>query len=741
MKWARIFLMLLFSSTCFSNEILPRKILVLYDSRYEKSIVETAAHAMCEMPLNHLGLDLVYHDLINPLPDLANRPEILGILTCFPDGMNLEDPPVFLKWAEKAIDLGKKFVILRSLGFTKDREGRMTPEFLINRFFHKLGIHYRSSWKEFPFTYQVMQKNLEIVEFEHLYPELLPPFDKIEIIDPSVTSFLTVGIENEMYAQSDLVIAGPKGGYVAQYYDSTYAREGVLSGAQYWYINPFQFFRIALSLNNFPAADPTTLAGRRIFYSQVDGDAWNGVSDIEHYQQKGMLCSEVLFEEIFSRYPDLPASIGIIAADIDPNWVGSKKSQEIARKICALNHIEVASHSYSHPFSWKFFEKKEQKREELDYLHLYPYGSWQSSYLSWLKAAYYQKSGKIVVYETSLGAGYVTPRAYANYPFELYREIPGSLNYIQQFIPANKSISLFQWTGDCLPSEESIQMTNAFNLKNLNGGSVRKDNEAPSYLYVGPMGRKVGNSIQIYSSANNENTYTFEWKERFYGFQYLVETFKNTESPIRIKPINLYYHCYSGEKLASLNALLKNIAFIKAQKIIPVWPSRYVAAADGFYSLEIDKISCTEWRFLNRGGLQTIRIDNPDLVVNYADSKGIIGHKAFQNSLYIYLDATDPSPLLKMEKEKETLASYLVESSWEIMDLKRSDDSLEFNAIGWGVLQMQWKMKKPGIYLLNANDGKENYYVEQKVEKDGFFSVSLEPASNQEVKCKIVRKE
>lgn len=739
----RVFLLYLFTLITIDGgkifaELLPRNILALYDSRVESAPDVTFAHLICEMPLNYLGMDLIYHDLKMPLPDLSSRPDIRGILTCFPHEMGLDDPILYLEWAERAIDLGKRFVILQDPGFKKNRENKLTSPHLINAFYKKLGFYDRNDWSQYTFQYQVIHKNNTVVEFEHPYPAPLPPFSQTARIHPAVVSFLTLRLRGEVENRVDLVMAGPNGGYVSQYYASTYTKQEQAPEARYWYINPFQFFRLAFGIESFPVPDPTTLAGRRIFYSQINGDAWNSPSEIESYRQSRATCSQVLYREILSRYPDLPFSLGIIAADVDLNWVGSSTSQESARQILTLDNIEAASHTYSHPFDWKFFQENDQQKREVSFLYLYPYGSWQSSYLSWLRAAYYLQRGHVSINEKNLGIGYVTPRAYANLPFDLQREIIGSCEWITQLAPAHKKVTLFQWTGDCHPWDSPLAMTRQMTIRNLNGGSVRKDAEAPSYCNVSPLARKVGSHLQIYSSANDENAYTFDWTGRFYGFKYVTETFQNTETPLRIKPLNLFFHTYSAQKEASLNALKDNLAYIKKEPLIAVWPSRYAAAADGFFSLTIDQLAPLQWRFFNRDGLQTIRFDNPNMSVDYKKSKGIVGHCRSHKALYIYLDAADPTPLLSLGESEEQSIPYLIESTWEIWDVKRTREGISCLAQGWGPLKMIWQLPQIASYQLKAHTEDQVYETKSIFQKDR-FAFELPLPSNRTFTLNITR--
>src|SRR4029453_5395461 len=89
-------------------------------------------------------------------------------------------------------------------------------------------------------------------------------------------------------------------------------------------------------------------------------------------------------------------------------------------------------------------------------------------------------------------------------------------------------------------------------VPNINGGDTMLDREWPSYTRVAPLMRPVGSHWQNYTSASNENVYTNLWKGPFYGFRNVLETFRRTEHPRRVTPVNVYYHYYSAERVAGL---------------------------------------------------------------------------------------------------------------------------------------------------------------------------------------------
>lgn len=697
MKW--IVALALYPICLFAKGSLPRTVIGFWDSIVDKTPDNSLIHITLEMPLNHLGIDVVYYDIQKPLPDVSNDDSILGVLLCFNGNVKMADPKGFIEWNIDAIHHGKKIVIMGNPGFITDYKGLYTSGDVQNRLFEKIGFTTTQTWVDYPYDYQILSHNNEIVPFEREYPSLLNGFYLSRVLPGKATSYLQVGVKGRKESLSDLIVIGPNGAYVSEFYANNY-QSASTTRAKGWYINPFVFFEKVFCISRSPIPDTTTLAGKRIFHVTCHGDNWNTQTSIEAYRNKEVYCSEVILEKIILPNPDIPISVGVVAADVDPAWVVRKKSVQIVKRCFSLPQVIPASHTYSHPFDWEFFHTG-GKEKEIQFLHRYPYGSWQSSFLSWFHAKSFEVLHPKNAKKSELNWGYVTPRAYANEPFNLDKEIKGSIDFLNQFTLPNKKIDLLIWSGDSRPWDTPLILCSHAHVQQFGGGFVRFDHEYPSNIFVYPLGRKPGGQIQVYASSNAENNYTNNWSDHFFAFQQLPLTYQNTESPRRIKPLHLYFHSFSGQFLSSVNAILSNIAFIREQNPIAISTVRYCTIAQGFYSIEIEPCGNNAWKVKNRKGLQTLRFDHIDaLDIDYTHSHGVIGAKVFQDSLYVYLDASVEEPLVALQDIAPPTAAYLIASSWEIENLTRKGASLHFMARGWGDLSMQWKMPQEGSYRL-----------------------------------------
>jgi hypothetical protein len=699
------------SAAAGESKPIPRTIIALYDG-HVSDLTRSNIHTLVEMPLNHLGLNIEYYDVHKTLPDITKRDDVRGVVTWLFFDTKMNDPVSYLKWAINVMDSGKKYVVLGTLGISGGVKTQPSLT-LINSFMGRLGIKMTNGWTETAYDVKYDYKTPEMFLVTKPFEWLRPSYETALAIDSKAKVHLSAYKGSEFEENSDLVITAPNGGYISSGY--IFKTDVVLGkNVRQWVIDPFMFFRLALETDDLPKPDTTTLAGRRIYYSHIDGDGFNSVTRLEEYKNKQVLSAEVIMEKAVKAYPDLPVTLTVIAADVDPKWAAVERSRDVAKEFFALPQVEAGSHTYSHPFNWAFFEDKDNLNKEIPYLRLYPKTPTQPV---WKPEDYAQATpvnttrlfSKKLLAEP-MPSGYAVPRAYAQKPFDLNREIEGSIREISALLPKDKKVELISWPGDCSPWEDVVRLSRKAGVQNINGGDTLLDMQHPYYATVAPIGRPIGKERQIYASTSNEIPYTKEWTENFDAYRHLLQTLKNTESPIRLKPINIYYHLYSGEREAGLNALLSNIKYAVSQKITPITTSHFTHIAEGFYTTEIIPIDSDVWSVEKRGSLQTIRFDRQSFKsVDFQRSKGVIGQNYVNGSLYVYLDSSSEKPVIALKTHpgqfaaQEEKTPYLIESRWEISDLVRDKDKLKFKAQGFGSGDITWQVPDNGNYQVNIN--------------------------------------
>ncbi len=369
-------------------------------------------------------------------------------------------------------------------------------------------------------------------------------------------------------------------------------------GYREWLVDPFVLVNGALKLEPRLIPDATTENGRRILTSHVDGDGFASRAEMPGTPYSG----EVIQKAIFERYA-IPHTVSIVEGETGAEglypWL-SPELETIAQSIFRLPNVEIASHSYSHPFFWQ--------------------------------------PGKSGVSEKDTLYGYHLP--IKGYAFSLRREIIGSIDYInQRLAPPDKRVKVFLWSGDARPGCEAIALTKEAGVMNMNGGNSYLTATFSSLTGLSPQGRPTSAGWQIYAPIMNENVYTNEWTGPFYGYCKVKDTFRLSESPRRIKPIAVYWHFYSGTLPASLDALEQVYDWALMQQPFPLYISEYIPRIEGFYNTVITRRSDGRWQVRNASALRTLRADPALGWPDPACSENLAGFRDLPQGRYLHLSA------------------------------------------------------------------------------------------------------
>lgn len=717
----------------FSGRPVKLDILALYDSRRERQPHLTRIHKFAEMPLNHLGYRLVYQDVNGRLPPVQALGRYRGVLTWFLEP--LQKPDAVLGWLEQALSRGLKYVVLGEPA--PPGSDISLPQ--INRLLARIGLEQRGDFVDLTWRVKVADRDPDVVGFERPIDKALPGFPVTVTRGADADAHLVLEGPTSLGATRSVVVAtSQSGGYAASSYIIYYEPN---TDRVRWTVNPFAFFARAFGDERRPIPDVTTLAGRRLYFSHIDGDGWNNVSEIEGHRELQRVAAEVIEREAIVPFPDLPVSVGLIAGDVEPALGGQAASAAIARRLFALPQVEVASHTYTHPFDWQFFEAYDRK-EELRRVEqsASPTLSLRERFTRQVlevagRPAPTDRTNKYVAGSDDL------PRTFLKNPFDLERETAGALKASEALAPRGKRASLYLWSGDTTPFPGAIAAVRRAGARNINGGDSRLDAEFPSVAYVPPISRPAGSERQIYAGNSNENTYTNDWTGPYHGFFTLEKTLANTDSPRRLKPFNLYYHMYSGEKPGALAAVRHILAKARADRLIPVAASQYAAIADDFFGVEIVQIDLFSWAVSRRGALSTVRFDDAEqLALDFPRSEGVLGATRHGGSLYVAIDPSIERAVVSLrsrrgetaarqEGEKVALAS-LVDSRWQISGLVQEGCGFQFTAQGYGTGEMTWQTSPRRAFRVAAVRG-GNLLSEETLwaNEQGKFEVRIGPAA------------
>lgn len=653
----------------FADSPLPHKVLALYDRDVESDSIETKIHNRAEVVLNHLGIEVVYQPIQNGFPPIEDLKDYLGILTWFPKVNSVKNPKGYCQWVQKGIQSGLKWVILNEPGFFVDKKRFLVDE--CHEALKSFGVQYLGNFSDNPFYFEILHKDSAMVEFERkLILAEETQFSQYKVLNPATKVFLKMRRRDDPGSESDLIFINGKGGFAHPTYVFYEIKE--LKKFQ-WRINPFRFFEEAFALKGRPRPDATTINGRRIFFSHIDGDGIVNISHIDNESYSG----EIIDQEILKKYPTLPITASIITGYLDMRRYQNERVDKMYRDIFSLPNVEVASHGYAHPFNWK---KNRLALKVPDFV--------------------YSDSAEIV--------GSVE-----------------KLKTLLKKLKISKDVKLFLWTGDCEPTQEQLAIPFLASLLNLNGGNSIFDHSHESYGYLSPLGILKGDFRQVYAPEVNDNVYTNSWKGPFYGFEKVIETFQNTEKPIRIKPIDIYYHYFSGELAAPINALKRIYDYASSQKIFPIFASEYVPIVWDFFATKITKMG-EGFHIRNRGFLKTIRLDDEARNVDLNRSQGILGFQHLQGALYVFLDeAKDHTLFLTSAKPTRP---YVREASFRIRQWQASANRLQFEKEGWfkseivlgGLLPNRaYRIETKGDNFLLRSDGAGDLAIHFKQAENG----------------------
>ena len=101
-------------------------------------------------------------------------------------------------------------------------------------------------------------------------------------------------------------------------------------------------------------------------------------------------------------------------------------------------------------------------------------------------------------------------------------------------------------------------------------------------------------------------TIASDWRGPFYGgFRDVIDTFKRTESPRRLKPVNIYYHFYSASRIGALRALREVYDWSVAQPLHDMTASEFAKLTRDSRATRILQTDERSWCVVNDGKLRT----------------------------------------------------------------------------------------------------------------------------------------
>lgn len=564
----------------------PRRILVLHNDA-DKKIAERDAHTLFGAALDWYGYVVDFHDIRSGPPKLVKGVHVGAMM--WMQAKETKTLPWFdewLLWAKKEqmklLFLGalptKSAAVMEELGLKHLQISQKAQAVAISR---------KSSWVG-EFEAPVRLRKYQIPMLLSTHRDNKPA--------------LEIELDNKMLAHP--VLTAPWGA-LAQH---PYVVEDFGEGRRKFIIDPFELVSRAFGYEPRPVFDTTTENGRRLLMIHVDGDGFVSRA----FLPGAPLSAAVLLDQFIKGFA-LPHTISVIEGEIAATGLYPKQHAEfeaIARQIFKEPNVELASHSYSHPFFWRT-AVLDQSQEKKYGLHL----------------------------------------PIPGYTVDLEREIVGSVNYIDKNLaPPGKRTKVFLWSGTADPDARALKKVAQAGLVNVNGGNTIALQIDKTLTTVWPQARVENGGMQVYAPIMNENVFTGNWTGPYYGFRKAIETFDLTESPRRLKPINIYYHFYSATKPASLLALREVYNAAIASDGLPLYLSEFAELVANYYQASLVKDLDGRWRVSNAGALRTLRIPQS---LGYPHGKQIAGYADVNNDRYLHLSSQNLAFRLTGQRRNE----------------------------------------------------------------------------------------
>jgi hypothetical protein len=570
-------------------EVLPRRIAVLYDPR-EGDLSVSSGHLLYGGLLEYLGYRVDYFAVDQALPEAPTRGLYAGVLLWMTSG-----PPTnaaqFERWllAQKA--QGVPLAFIAGLPITQERT--LTA----------LGLELKN--RKITVPLQLQLKDTSLFGFEAPVTLRTRNLTPLRIKAEQVTPLLQLsGAKGQLWTVAGLA---DWGGFAL----APYVLENGAEGQRRWILDPLSFIQKALRLPPIPVPDATTENGRRIATVHLDGDGFVSRAEVAGTPYAGRL----ILEQFLKPYP-LLSSVSVIEGEIGPKGMFPYLSPElepIAREIFAEGQVEVANHTFSHPFYWQ--PQRAAKRE-----------------------------GFTAEYGLHLNIpGYI---------LDYQREVLGTQAYINtRLTTPQKPVKVMFWSGDALPDEATLRLAYQGGMDNINGGATKLTAAFPSLTGLYPMVRPLNGALQFYAPITNENVYTNLWTGPHYGFRDVLETFKLTDKPRRLRPLSLYYHFYAGTKLAGIESLHAIYRSILAQQPLPLWISEFLQRQKGAYYASIALRADGGYQIRALQGLRTVRLPKelgwPDL----ARSHNVAGVRDLPQGRYVHLSGSQATLYLRPDAD------------------------------------------------------------------------------------------
>jgi hypothetical protein len=648
-----------------------RKILAFYQPSADEKPTQNQTFLSAHMILEHLGLIVNYHNLDDPnLPSMEEMKDYQGILL-WPAEDSIPEARAFDTWLRENVAQGRRLVLM---GDYQIRERRTLSLINPQGLYAVMGLHYdplgnaplissvkglSSFQRSAPRDPKVLKQTPGVMEFEHPIDfndkDLKGNWHLVRSLWPESEVHLTV---SQAQGVSDIVVITKTGGAAVGPFaifdkeddrklrvesaavnkDDVKVKADDVGGSP-WRLDPFWFFAKAFDVEDRPRPDITTLNGSRIYYSHIDGDAFHGISRIDMSSLNG----EMMYKRVLRDLP-LPVTVSYVTKDIETR-LNDRYSRELdaAQEIFKLSNIEAATHTFSHPFDWR--------------------------------------KGDL-----NLSSDPNKPYELVRRDVDLEKEIRHSVDFVDKLCPPDKRCEILLWSGRCNPPPKAIKLLRDLGLPNMNGAESTLDKKFPHIAGLLPIYGDIDDETQYHVSAAGDFYYTQSWTGDYDGMKNLPDYFNRTESPRRLRCLNVYYHFYLAEREPGITGLEVAYADVIRRSPAPMFASEYTQVLRDALETKIGVDGSGRYWMKNTGNARTIRMDKEPRFPDFTNSKGIIGFNRVNGDLYLHLDGTGETLLALTDAAPA--GPYLERFTQRANNWRVQADGVSFEAEGQGPVHL-----------------------------------------------------
>jgi hypothetical protein len=174
----------------------------------------------------------------------------------------------------------------------------------------------------------------------------------------------------------------------------------------------------------------------------------------------------------------------------------------------------------------------------------------------------------------------------------------------------------------------------------------------------------------------------------------VIQTFKLTDSPRRFKPIDIYYHFYSGSKIAALKALQTVFDWALRQEVIRLFTTEYIQKVMEYYDVSLSREE-GGWRIAGMRHLRTLRLSDRMPAVDLEKSRELLGMRRVETRRYLALTGEGDPRIVLDTNALEKSGAYLLQAN---APLKGRDSEGGYHFVGHVPLEIVWHLV-PGCRL------------------------------------------